>query len=154
MRFKLIRENGNFPEKKSMNSKVFVDTNILVYLFSETEPHKKQRAFELLGSKNVVISPQVIGEFVWVMHRKFGVEREKLEIIGSRFLKKFEVVPIDTKVVEKALKIFASYKFSYWDSLIIATALEADCGILYTEDMQSGQVIESKLKIVNPFEAN
>jgi len=43
------------------------------------------------------------------------------------------------------------YKFSYWDSLIIASALESGCGILYTEDMQDGQVIEDRLRIVNPF---
>ena len=135
-----------------MRNKAFLDTNILVYLYSKTEPRKKQIALRLLGSENVIISTQVIGEFTWVMYRKFRVEREKLKIIGNRLLEKFEVVPINPKTIRKALDIFEAYKLSYWDSLIIASALEANCSILYTEDMQDGQVIESKLKIVNPFE--
>ncbi len=136
-----------------MKNKVFLDTNILIYFYSKTEPRKKQMALELLGSKSVVVSTQVVGEFVWVMYRKFGVEREKLKIIGNRLLEKFEVVPINPETVKKALNIFETYKLSYWDSLIVASALEANCSILYTEDMQNGQVIDNKLKIVNPFEA-
>jgi predicted nucleic acid-binding protein len=112
----------------------------LVYLYSKTEPQKKQIVLKLLSSKNVTISTQVIGEFVWVMYRKFGIEREKLE-----------VVPINPKTVKKALNIFEVYKLPSWDSLIVASALEANCSILYTEDMQNGQVIENRLKIVNPF---
>ena len=135
-----------------MENRVFVDTNVLVYLYSKTEPQKRQIVLELLGSKNVIISTQVIGELVWVMHRKFGIEREKLKIMGNKLLEKLEAVPINLKTVKKALNIFEVYKFSYWDSLIIASALEANCSILYAEDMQSGQVIEDRLKIVNPFE--
>jgi len=123
-----------------MKDRVFIDTNILVYLYSKTEPQKKQIVLKLLSSKNVTISTQVIGEFVWVMYRKFGIEREKLKII-----------PINPKTVKKALNIFEVYKLPSWDSLIVASALEANCSILYTEDMQNGQVIENRLKIVNPF---
>ena len=134
-----------------MKNRVFIDTNILVYLYSKTELQKKQIALKLLSSKNITTSTQVIGEFVWVMYRKFGVEREKIKIIGNRLLEKLEVVPINLKTVKKALNIFEVYKLSYWDSLIIASALEANCSILYTEDMQNGQIIENKLRIVNPF---
>ena len=134
-----------------MKDRVFIDTNILVYLYSKTEPQKKQIVLKLLSSKNVIISTQVISEFVWVMYRKFGVERENLKIIGNRLLEKLEVVSINPKTVKKALNIFEVYKFSYWDSLIVASALEANCSILYTEDMQDGQIIENRLKIVNPF---
>ena len=85
------------------------------------------------------------------MYRKFNVPREKLQIIGSKFLNRFEMTLISAKTIEKALNIFVVYKFSYWDSLIVASALESGCSILYTEDMQDGQVIEGRLKIVNPF---
>ena len=49
------------------------------------------------------------------------------------------------------MEISIRYNFYYWDSLIVASALENNCSILYTEDMQDGQVIEESLKIVNPF---
>ena len=52
----------------------------------------------------------------------------------------------------KAVDLRLRHKYSYWDSLIIASALENDCSILYTEDLQHEQVIEDKLKIINPFE--
>ncbi|MFZ8805680.1 MAG: hypothetical protein ACO2PO_22235, partial [Candidatus Calescibacterium sp.] len=53
--------------------------------------------------------------------------------------------------VDKALSLANQYKYSYWDSLIIASALENKCKILYTEDMQDGQILEGKHKIENPF---
>ena len=147
----MTQKIGNLAEKRFMKDRVFIDTNILVYLYSKTEPQNKQIVLKLLSSKNVIISTQVIGEFVWVMYRKFGVERENLKIIGNRLLEKLEVVSINPKTVKKALNIFEVYKFSYWDSLIVASALEANCSILYTEDMRDGQIIENRLKIVNPF---
>jgi len=68
------------------------------------------------------------------------------------FLKKyFKVLPIYFELSLKAVQIKLKYFFSYWDSLIIASALESGCSILYTEDMQDGQLIEERLKIVNPF---
>ena len=48
-------------------------------------------------------------------------------------------------------KVSRKYSYSYWDSLIIASALESNCSILYTEDMQDGQIIEDRLRIMNPF---
>lgn len=134
-----------------MRDKSFLDTNVFIYAYSKTEPEKKRRALEILRSEKVRISTQVINEFIWVMYRKFEVPREKLQIIGNRLLNKFELVLISAKTIEKALNIFITYRFSFWDSLIIASALESDCSILYTEDMQDGQIIEGRLKIVNPF---
>ncbi|WP_353640740.1 PIN domain-containing protein [Desulfonauticus submarinus] len=61
------------------------------------------------------------------------------------------VVPLTLDIVRKSWEIKEKYKFSYWDSLIVASALENNCSILYTEDMQDGQIIEKKLEIVNPF---
>ncbi len=62
------------------------------------------------------------------------------------------VSPLTVKTVRIGWKIKMKYRFSYYDSLIVASALENDCSILYTEDMQNGQLIEDKLRIVNPFE--
>ena len=124
---------------------------MLIYAYSETEPDKRKIALEILQRERIVISTQVINEFIWVMYRKYQVGKDKLQIIGSRFLNIFEVCLIGKNTIKSALNVFVKYKFSYWDSLIIASALESGCGILYTEDMQDGQVIEGRLRIVNPF---
>ena len=63
----------------------------------------------------------------------------------------FDFVVITKKDIRKAMTIKGRYKYNYWDSLIIASALQNNCSVLYTEDLQDGQVIENALKIVNPF---
>ena len=134
-----------------MKDKVFLDTNVFIYAYSKTEPNNRGIALDLLSLEEVLISTQIVNEFVWVMYRKFKVDRQKLQIITNKILETFEVTLIDLGTIRKALNIFANYNFSYWDSLIIASALENNCSILYTEDMQHGQMIEGKLKVVNPF---
>jgi predicted nucleic acid-binding protein len=63
----------------------------------------------------------------------------------------FSVAEILQPSVMKAIDLSILYGYSYWDSLILATAIDNGCSILYTEDMQDGQVVDGKLKIVNPF---
>ena len=58
---------------------------------------------------------------------------------------------LDTNVLIKAFELLQKYNFSYYDSLIVSSALENDCKILYSEDMQDGLLVENKLKIKNPF---
>jgi predicted nucleic acid-binding protein len=134
-----------------MPDKVFVDTNILIYAYSITETDKRNITFTILESYSIVISVQVINEFIWTMNRKFNINYDKLEVLVDRFWKKFKVSLINKFSIEKALKIAQDYKYSYWDSLIIASALENECTILFTEDMQNGQVIEGRLRIKNPY---
>jgi predicted nucleic acid-binding protein len=63
----------------------------------------------------------------------------------------FPILEIDTPKVLQALEINARYGYSYWDSLIIAAALQNNCSILYSEDMQHNHLIEDKLRIINPL---
>lgn len=133
------------------NDNIFVDTNILVYAYSDTEPEKKEKVLIILEEHDVFISTQVINELIWVMHRKFSVDLKLLEILVNRLFERFKVVLIGEMAIEKALSIIKKYQYSYWDSLIIASALESRCSCLYTEDMHNGQLIEGKLKIINPF---
>jgi predicted nucleic acid-binding protein len=51
----------------------------------------------------------------------------------------------------KAIDISAEFKFSYWDSLMVSSALAANCKVFYTEDLQHGQLIENRLEVINPF---
>jgi len=134
-----------------MKDKVFLDTNILIYAYSGTEPDKRYIALTILEEHSIVISIQVLNEFIWIMNRKYRISFEKLQILSDIFWRKFEVVLLRKSSVDKALSVANQYKYSYWDSLIIVSALENKCKILYTEDMQDGQIIEGKLKIENPF---
>jgi predicted nucleic acid-binding protein len=84
------------------------------------------------------------------MNRKYGISFEKLQILSDIFWRRFDVALLRKSSVDKVLSVANQYKYSYWDSLIIASALENKCKILYTEDMQDGQIIEGKLKIENP----
>ena len=63
----------------------------------------------------------------------------------------FEIVTINKDSILISSRIRKAYKLPYWDSLIMATALEAGCSILYSEDFQSGQIIEKQVKMLNPF---
>jgi len=87
------------------------------------------------------------------MNRKFFLPMEKLRDLGVKLLQRLEIALIDQTTIKKALDIAIDYKYSYWDSLIITSALENNCLICYSEDMQHGQIIEDKLRIVNPFES-
>jgi predicted nucleic acid-binding protein len=133
-----------------MDEPVFIDTNILIYAYSSTELDKKQLADKLLKT-DVKISTQIVNEFIWVMTKKYNINAVKIKRIVKGLFFVYEVVLINQKIIEQALTIADRYNYSYWDSLVLSSALEADCSIIYSEDMQHGQVIEEKLKISNPF---
>ncbi len=136
-----------------MKDKFFLDTNIFVYSF-DVSP-KRTRALELIRAAhtgNGCISYQVVQEFVNVAMNKF--ERpfhiNDLQIYLSKVL--FPVCEIysSEKLCLDALDITERWKYSYYDALIIASALEANCTILYSEDLHNSQKIKG-LTIINPF---
>jgi predicted nucleic acid-binding protein len=135
-----------------MTDKVFLDTNLWVYLFSE-DLNKRESVKELVKKNfgKIQISGQVLGELFNILIKKeiASVEDAKKIVIGIS--DEFPVSPIDLPVIKQALNLKIKYRFSYWDSLIISSAIEEHCKILYTEDLQHSQVIEKELKIVNPF---
>ena len=136
---------------------VFIDTNIMIYSFDRLDEVKHQVAVDLLTElveKNeIIVSTQVINEFIVVMTSKvtYPLSLEKVELHINKFSQVFNIRPIQMTDCIKALSILKRYGFNYWDSLIVAAALKSGCSILYTEDMQDGQIIEKKLKITNHF---
>ena len=140
-----------------MKDKVFFDTNIIVYLFdkSEEKKHAQAKKIVIASLQNVTshISNQVINEFIVVASQKIENPiplnriRKNLEFLRANL----NIHAIDFETSLKAIDVKLEYQFSFWDSLIIASALESNCSILYSEDMQHGQVIEDNLKIINPF---
>ena len=139
-----------------MKDKIFIDTNVLVYihLFDEESQNKRKALQNLLHRKidaELIINVQVINEFYNVLLRK-NIEDKIIQKKINSQLEICSASELSLKTVFSAWKLRKKYKYSYWDSLILASALENSCSILYSEDMQHGQVIEDNLKIINPFE--
>jgi predicted nucleic acid-binding protein len=137
-----------------MSDKVFLDTNLWVYLYSKdpVEKHLQINEIFLAEIQSLVISSQVLGELYNVLVKKKLRTQEQSQEILSQLIDGFDIVEIDDQKVLEATRINFRYGYSYWDSLIIATALQRNCSILYSEDMQHNQVIEGKLRIMNPFD--
>jgi predicted nucleic acid-binding protein len=133
-----------------MNGKAFFDTNVLVYAIIEENP-RKVRARELLATGGV-ISIQVLNEFVSVARRKAQVSwkdvRSALQWIRLLCPDAF---PVTIETHEEAVKIAERYGYRIYDALIVASALETKCAVLYSEDLQDGQVIAGRVRIRNPF---
>ncbi len=131
----------------------FVDTNILVYAADETVQAERKRtvARELLRTPRLRISVQVLNEFIASARnpKKLALSEAAEQDWLASWLR-MEVSPLSLSIFSQALRIHERYKFSHWDSLIIASALSMKCPVLYTEDMQHGQIIEG-LEIINPF---
>ena len=135
-----------------MKDKIFIDTNILVYAYTtgDIKKHETIKIFFKTSKKHYLISTQVLNEF-YVTLVKYKIEHDKIVIAISEIITLCEVKPVQLETVNTALIMKKRYGFSYWDSLIISAALENLCGLLYSEDMSDGQIIENKLQITNPF---
>ena len=136
-----------------MQDKVFLDTNILIYCYSIDENEKQKKALELIDkhSGNSLISTQVINELSNVLFKKFKLSSAEIENTILEVDNYIDIVNFTLTTQIKALKIKDKYKLQFYDSLIIATAIEINCNILYSEDMQNGLQIEKILTIINPF---
>jgi predicted nucleic acid-binding protein len=127
----------------------FFDTNILLYALSADE-QRKERVADLLSTGGV-LSTQVLAESANVMRRKFGCAVTEIEAFHEALLSVCRLRLIERETVRGALEIAGRYGFSVYDSLIISAAQEAGCTALFSEDMQHGQVIDTRLTIINPF---
>ncbi len=136
-----------------MSDKVFLDTNILIYGYSQDEPDKQQCAIDCVQSGEGWISTQVLNETINVLRRKFSLEYSQIRAVIAELTEQFEIAIVSVTTVETALNLGERYQYSYFDSLIVASALEVDCKILYSEDLQDGQQIDNQLTIINPFHA-
>jgi predicted nucleic acid-binding protein len=80
-----------------------------------------------------------------------NIDKADIETTVRQFMSDFNLVPLTAGLVNDSIRIFKQYQFSYWDSLILAAALEAGCSILYSEDLQDGQIIDDRLTVINPI---
>jgi predicted nucleic acid-binding protein len=127
----------------------FFDTNILLYLVG-SDPAKADRAEALLAGGGV-ISVQVLNEFASVASRKQRMPWPEIEDVLRSFRALCRVEPLTVESHDKALQLARDHAFSFYDAMIIASALGAQCDMLYTEDLQHGRRIDRTLAIRNPF---
>lgn len=134
----------------------FLDSNVFVYLFDETDEYKRGTAWKIVESglqnNSARISFQVVQETLNVLTRKLAtpMTTEGAKTFMEEVLAPLWRVSPSSALYHRALDVQARYRYGFYDSLIIAAALDAGCDRLYSEDMQDGQRIEG-LTIENPF---
>ncbi|NLD92037.1 MAG: PIN domain-containing protein [Fibrobacter sp.] len=133
-----------------MSDKAFLDTNILIYAYSEDEKSKALCARKLF-TLNVIVSTQCISELSNVLIRKFGRSSSETADVIHEITSIVSVAVITLDTIREALKLSQKYSYSFYDSQIIASALENNCRTIFTEDMHNDQIIEGFLKLRNPF---
>lgn len=138
-----------------MSDKTFFDTNVLVYAFDQADTGKNTVARRLIHDHgpdgNLILSTQVLQEFYVVVTGKLAVPlspKSAFEIVVD--FSEFPLIQIDRNLIARSMKRHQEGAFSFWDCMIIEAALQAECNLLLSEDMQNGRKIES-LVIRNPF---
>jgi len=127
-----------------------VDTNIFLYLRNSDSLEKQKKANDLIDLSPVVCS-QVISEYLNVSKRLLKLPKEQILDICLGDLEGCAIHSVTLPILRLAHRLIFRYDFQLFDSIIVASALEAGCNILYSEDFQHNQLIENRLRIVNPF---
>ncbi len=139
-----------------MSDKYFIDTNVFVYSFDQSQRTKHLRSLQLIQSALQtglgIISTQVIQEFLNVATRKFAVSMKPED---SKAYLRLVLNPLcqvypDLSLFESSLDLQAETGYSFYDSVILSAAIRSECNFLFTEDMQDGQEIHGVL-IKNPY---
>ena len=134
-----------------MHAEFFLDTNILLYAASsaKSEERKRAKARELLAIEGGSLSVQVQAEFYVNATAKFKLPHD--QVVGIlESLEAYPVLAVTEAVFWAALQIKNRYKLSYWDSAIIADAMELGCQTVYSEDLNHGQSYAG-IRVINPF---
>lgn len=144
-----------------MKERYFLDTNIFLQaiLDPKNESEKEKEKISLSAIENeetyLIISSQVINELANCLFKKSSLTGEKIIEIIAKSLGVVDIIPLTSEITLIAVELKERYGFSFYDSLIVAAALSAQCDVLLTEDLQHQQIIEynsNRLKVVNPFE--
>ena len=134
-----------------MPDKAFIDTNVFVYLYSGTELNKRQMASDALNTYDCFISTQTLNEFSSVSLRKMRASLEDTEEYLDEMEDSCTVLTVTPTTIRYALSLHEKYSFNYFDCLMLASALQAGCNLMLSEDMADGMVIEDTLTIKNIF---
>ena len=133
-----------------MTDKPTLDTNVLIYAFGKHDDKRKHVAKEIISACNI-ISLQVVNETSYVLLRKFNFKEPELNTVIGFIKQKFIISDLNIHILDQTIKIATRYSFSFRDSMMVASAIDNHCSILYTEDLQHEQIIEGCLQIINPL---
>jgi predicted nucleic acid-binding protein len=122
-------------------SRIFLDTNVLVYIYSNDEARKQSIAKAALANNQCVISTQVLTEFGNVAFKKLHLSAEEIIRTTDKLSRICSVSVVEIPTIQSAATIKEKSRYSFYDSLMIASALECQCDYLYSEDMSDGQKI-------------
>jgi predicted nucleic acid-binding protein len=139
-------------DKIAAPNKCFIDSNVWLYALSTLQDARKHAiANQLLRSTGFMISTQVINEVCRNLIKKASFSDAQIKGVITAFYKRCDVVRFDQSIFLGAVSVREHYQISFWDSLIVASALNAEAEFLYSEDMQDGLLIQERLTIINPF---
>jgi len=126
------------------DDRAFIDTNVFIYLYSGSvsDSGKRVQAYESLIKYDCQISTQVVNEFSNICIKKLKITANNIQNFIKQIYSYCDLAYIDEDTINKAIEIHSKYKYSYYDSLIIASAIECCCIYLISEDLADGQKIE------------
>lgn len=133
-----------------MKDKIFIDSNIFLYAFSDKDMSKQSISAQIV-KQNHTISTQVLNEVSNNMIKKLNFSNKEIEKFISSCYIQYNIIDFSKEIFIKASQVRDRYNISYYDSLILSSAINSKCDILYSEDMQHNQKIED-LTVINPFE--
>ena len=135
-----------------MKDKVFLDSNVIIYAYSNSELEKQRQSRSIFEQyENINISNQVINEVANILFKKFKLNSFEVETTILQINNMSNMFNLTLAIQIKAIRIKKDYNLQFYDALIVATALENNCTILYSVDMQDSLVVENRLTIINPF---
>ena len=133
-----------------MTTKIALDTNILIYLYDDLDERKRNISESLILDRPIIGS-QVISEFLNVTKRLLKLPKNELMDKANKLFRVCEIVSMNQMTITKAKDLIIKYDFQLFDSLIVASALQSNCTILYSEDLHHNLLVENQLRIINPF---
>jgi len=136
-----------------MSARSFFDTNVLVYADDKAVPAKQRRALDLVAehrrARTGVVSLQVLQEYFVTVTKKLHVDtsiaRRKVELLAE-----FDVAVPGVADILVAIDLHRLHGFSFWDALVLRSAKQAGCSVVFSEDMQNAREVDG-LRIMNPF---
>jgi len=134
-----------------MTEAAFVDTNVFIYLYSEDETRKRDISQRAVDKYECAVSTQVLSEFSNVCVGKLKRPPYEVGLAIDEITGQTTVSLVDERIIKSALEIHGRYGYAYFDSLIIASALDSGCKYLITEDLADGQIIDGRLTIINIY---
>ena len=141
--------------------RLFIDTNIWIYAFLEPADKKSadlvkrkiilRKITDFLTTDDICTSIQAINEFHWILRKKYRIDDKTINKKVKSIVEISEVTKLSLETYHNSFKLREKHSISFWDSLMLSSALLSDCTTFYSEDLQNDLIIEKKLKIMNPF---